>query len=100
MVEWSLLIGGVGIVLSYLSYQAGVRKHSSEAGLSRGSIETDIKYIREMLTEIKDTQTTTHRDLDLLRQQSLENAKDVKSLWISMDKLEKRVDKIYFEEGK
>lgn len=87
-------VGSVSaIIFSYIGYSRGIKKDSYSAGTVRGTLETDIAYIKHRTDDVLLEQKDTNKSLNALSERVTRVEESTKSAHLRINAVEEKVDK-------
>ena len=82
------------VIFGYAGYSSGLRKDSYSAGTVRGTLETDIAYIKHRTDDVLLEQKDTNKSLNALAERVTRVEESTKSAHLRINTVEEKVDKI------
>jgi peptidoglycan hydrolase CwlO-like protein len=77
-----------GIVFSYIGYQRGIKKDVDANGVRKGSIYTDIEYIKRKIDDVAEGQKDTNKVISSLMERIIRVEEMSKSAHKRIDDIE------------
>ena len=88
-----LTVGAVsGIVFAYIGYLKGLKKDSYVAGTVKGTLETDIAYIKHRTDDVLLEQKDTNKSITVLAERVTRVEESAKSAHKRIDTIEEKVE--------
>ncbi|EGW36448.1 hypothetical protein [Desulfosporosinus sp. OT] len=87
------VVGAVsGIVFAYVGYLKGLKKDSYSAGTVRGTMETDMAYVKHRIDDVLLEQKDTNKSLNALSERVTRVEESAKSAHKRIDQIEEKGD--------
>lgn len=84
-------VGSVSaVVFSYVGYSRGIKKDSYSAGAARGTLETDIEYIKHRTDDVLLEQKDTNKSINALAERVTRVEESTKSAHKRLDQIEEK----------
>lgn len=81
-----------GIIFAYIGYLKGIKKDSYSAGTMRGTLETDIAYIKHRTDDVLLEQKDTNKSINALAERVTRVEESTKSAHKRIDTIEEKGD--------
>lgn len=91
--EWSVIIGMVGVVVAILGYDRLRKKDCKDDGKDSGAVKADTEYIKRRVDDVLLEQKETNRSVASLSERVTRAEESIKSAWKRIEHIEGRGDK-------
>ena len=93
-ISYVVVVGSMSaVIFSYIGYSRGVKKDTYSAGTARGTLETDIAYIKHRTDDVLLEQKDTNKSINALAERVTRVEESTKSAHLRINTIEERVDK-------
>ena len=91
--DWSVIIGMVGVVVAILGYDRLRKKDSKDDGRDAGAVKADTEYIKRRVDDMLLEQKETNRSVASLSERVTRVEESIRSAWKRIEHIEGRGDR-------
>ena len=87
-----LLLGIVSVLLAFSTYSNNRKKDTKSAGAQEATLQADLKYIKELLQDVRSEMKEIVKSVDLHSEKIAKCEEQLKSAFNRIERLEKHID--------
>lgn len=87
-----LLLGFVSVMLALSTFNNNRKKDTKNAGAAEATLHADLKYIKELLQDVRSEMKELTKSIDLHSEKIAKCEEQLKSAFARIERLEKHID--------